>query len=230
MGADELLKNPYAASVHVEPVGESIAWHRDFELLGKRIRCRSGLWLPEICLVTGEKRSLVQMPISIYALRRSRRWLRRIGVALMVGGPLSVLPLTQISPVTPAGGQLTTQVWLLLIALTGFLLLGLAFFLAGGRRGVICRMQGSLQPRRLVLIRRLSFAAAPVLLLVVHQLLTKGSLVCIPLMALFSPLLWLRRGLWLRAIVDDDGLFEVAGFSKSFLMELGEMQKSEKQK
>lgn len=237
-----LNTNPYAAPADAEPAGESVALHHDFELAGNQIRCRSGLWLPEICVVTGRKQNLVTIPIHVRAVRKSRLWLRRTGIFFVVVVPLgAILVISSIAPVPRApAAKSAGSVFLIgfpVFVFIGGLLLGLALFLAGGRRGQTCGIQISVDQQRLSWIRRTPTLLIPLMLLMPGLMFTSlsfGSLAVAIFWLLFVPLTlsirWLQKGMQLRAVVDENGVFTVRGFSKAFLKQLGELQNAGKTK
>ena len=234
--------NPYAAPADAEPAGESVAWHHDFELAGNQIRCRSGLGLPEICVVTGWKQNLVAIPIHVRAVRKSRLWVRRLGIFFLVVVPpgavlamSSAVRLPRVPAATAPG--LPFSAVLPVFVLVGSLLLGLALFLVGGRRGLNCAMQIHVERQRLVWIRRFANLLAPLMLLISGLVFTALSyrilasvLVCLLVVPLSLLSLWLQRGMRLRAVVDENNSFMVRGFSRAFLRQLGDLQNSEKTK
>lgn len=234
--------NPYAAPADAEPAGESVAWHHDLELAGNQLRCRSGLWLPEICVVTGRKQNLVAIPVQVRALRNSRLWVRRLGIFFLVAVPLgAILAMSGTAPVprTPAAMAAGVPFSAVLPAFVfmGSLLLGLVLFLAGGRRGVNCAVQIHVEQQRLVWIRRFANLLAPLMLLISGLVFTALSyrslasvLVCLLLVPLSLLSLWLQRGMRLRAVVDENNGFVLRGFSRAFLKQLGDLQNSEKTK
>lgn len=237
-----LNTNPYAAPADAEPAGESVAWHHDFELAGNQIRCRSGLSLPEICVVTGRKQNLVAIPIQIRAVRKSRLWARRCGIFFMVVVPPgAILAMSSKAPVPPTPAAMAAglpfSAVLPAFVFVGSLLLGLALFLVGGRRGLNCAMQIHVEQQRLVWIRRFANLLAPLMLLISGLVFTALSyrslasvLVCLLVVPLSLLSLGLQRGMRLRGVVDENNGFVVRGFSRAFLRQLGDLQNSEKTK
>lgn len=244
MPVKETPENPYAAAIDATPASIAVAWHHDFKLVGKRIHCRNGLWLPEICLLTGEHQNLVAMPVSVHALRKSRWWLRRIGIFVMILPVVASVLNSMIrspAPFTPAavavsGGLPTAAIMMLLTFFIG-LPFGLILFLAGGRRSELCSLQGYFQPQRLTVFRRFSNVFPVLMMLAVGLMLSMASLRSVFTVFAFLLMnaasilmLWLQKGLHLRAVVDENGVFVISGFSRVFLKRLGELQNSAKQK
>lgn len=239
MPVEETPENPYAAATDATPADTVVAWHHDFELVGKRIRCRTGLWLPAICLVSGEQQNLMTMPVNVYAVRKSRIWLRRSGIFLMIAPVLTAILLSPAAapPPAAAGGMTNSAVLGGLLLFVG-LPLGLALFLIGGRRGEMCSLQRSLQPQRLTWIRRFSSISSILFLMsAIGLVLSSGNprvvfllLAFLSLIGAVIPLYTFQKGLQLRATVDENGVFVISGFSGDFLRRLGELQNSVKQR
>jgi hypothetical protein len=239
MPVEETPENPYAAATDATPADTVVAWHHDFELVGKRIRCRTGLWLPEICLVSGEQQNLMTMPVNVYAVRKSRIWWRRSGIFLMIAPVLTAILLSPAAapPPAAAGGMTNSAVLIGLLLFVG-LPLGLALFLIGGRRGEMCSLQGSLQPQRLTWIRRFSSISLTLFFMLAIGLVFTGGtlrgafliLAFLSIVGMLVPLYRLQKGLQLRATVDENRVFVISGFSGDFLRRLGELQNSVKQR
>ncbi|MGV2338823.1 MAG UNVERIFIED_CONTAM: hypothetical protein LVR18_34005 [Planctomycetaceae bacterium] len=239
MTVEELPENPYAAATDATPADTAVAWHHEFEQVGKRIRCRTGLWLPEICLVSGEQQNLTTIPVNVYAVRKSRIWWRRSGIFLMIAPVLTAILLSPAAapPPAAAGGMQSSAALIGLILFVG-LPLGLALFLIGGRRGEMCSLQGSLQPQRLTWIRRFSSISLTMFLMLAIGLVFTGGtlrgvflvLAFLSIFGMLVPLYRIQKGLQLRATVDENGVFVISGFSGDFLRRLGELQNSVKQK
>ncbi|MFM7059355.1 MAG: hypothetical protein ACKO2P_20775 [Planctomycetota bacterium] len=112
----QLNTNPCAAPADTAPAVESVAWHGDFQLMGKWIHCRSGVRLLEICFATGEQQQLVALPAKVYAVRKSRLWVRRVGLFFPVVVPMGVIVLMNslkpdaVIPAATAAGAPTVAV------------------------------------------------------------------------------------------------------------------------
>ena len=239
MTVEELPENPYAAATDATPADTAVAWHHDFELVGKRIRCRTGLWLPEICLVSGEQQNLTTMPVNVYAVRKSRIWWRRSGIFLMIAPVLTAILLSPAAAPPPAAaGGMQSSIGLFGLLLFVGLPLGLALFLIGGRRGEMCSLQGSLQPQRLTWSRRFSFISSILFLMsAIGLVLSSGNprgvlleLAILSRNGVLVPMYTFHKWLQLRATVDENRVFVISGFSGDFLRRLGELQNSVKQK
>lgn len=85
MRGDETMidDNPYSAPIEeLRPMRGAI--HHNFEFTGRGIRCRTGLELPKICLVTGSTDNLVP-----YRIRLT--WMSAVSKVMMFGIPLFCL-------------------------------------------------------------------------------------------------------------------------------------------
>jgi hypothetical protein len=226
MVSEKQQQNPYAASTATDVATDTVAWHREFQLVGKTLRCRSGLHLPEYCLVTGHSDNQAPLPLSLWAPGKSVRRYRFWGILLMLSVPLVVFLVIQFRGPQPsdfAAIVIFTTILSLLIA-------GLVLFLLGGRRGRLCMLQGGVDKRRLTWGRRL--AVMPAWLLILVLALNFGGFISNN--SLLFPLIlfsvsgqflsgwFVLHGTRLRAVVDEQGVFEISGFSKAFLKRLKE--------
>jgi len=221
-------QNPYATPVFQEPAEDAVVWHRNYQLIGRKVLCRNALLLPDYCLVTGASEDIVHIPISIWAATHSTRLWRRLSIGCLLCAPLSITAaLLLIGPGFPPGNPIAVT----LILTTPLLLIaGLILFLLGGRRRKLCRLQGLLHQKRLIWQRRLTLI--PVCSMLVFFLLRVTGVIGRDwaFAAVVGPfiLTWLLgsfislRGLRLRAIQVDGDLFEIRGFSKAFLKRLEE--------
>jgi hypothetical protein len=224
MNTDHRIQNPYAAPESTEVSTDTIASHQNFMRVGNKVRCRSGLQLPPYCLVTGVAEDLLPLPLSLWAPGKSLRRYRFGGIGLMLAVPI-VSALAFLFGAGPPADP-----FLIVLFISALLILGLVLFLLGGRRGQMCILQGVVDRRRLVWGRR--FAAVPswflVLFLAASVTMGWNSGYGFSLLLLFSVLgqlfsnLVFLRGTQLRAVVADDGVFELSGFSKAFLKRLEE--------
>jgi hypothetical protein len=219
-------QNPYAAPVFQEPPADALVWHRNYQLIGPKLLCKTGLFLPEYCLVTGAPSDLVPVPLALRAAPKSVRLYRHIGIGSLLCAPLSLtaaflLIRSNVAPGDPLVVTLTLTTPLLLIA-------GLILFLIGGRQHTLCRLHGLLHRRRQVWQRRLALIPGGTMLIYVCPRFSgaMGQYWAIAAMLGVSVCTWLLvslvflRGLRLRAVLLDDGSFEIRGFSRAFLSRL----------
>lgn len=226
MNTDNESQNPYAVSTPGDLASSSVAWHRNFQLVGRKLRCHSGLQLPDYCLVTGHSNDVVPLPLSIYAPGKSVRHYRFWGIGLLLSVPLVVFFAIAVGGPAPA----ESSVAVIVTIISALLILGLVLFLLGGRRSQHLVLQAVVDRNRLMWERRLvvisSWTLALVLGLRVGGFVSSGS-IFLPL-GLFSiggqwGARWIfRRGTQLRAVVDEQGVFEISGFSNAFLKRLKE--------
>lgn len=227
MGIDDQPQNPYAAPVFPEPVMDMdvLDWHQNYQLIGPKLLCRSGLFLPEYCLVTGAADDLVPVPISLWAQSQSVSRYRRTGIGCLLCAPLSLaaaflLIASGVAPGSAIAVTLTLTTPLLLIA-------GLILFLPGGRRRMLCRLHGQLHRTRQLWQRRLTMILGytPLVFLslrfagIMERNWAVAAIAGIWGLSFLLGLVFLR-GLRLRAVLLDEGLFEVQGFSGAFLRKL----------
>jgi hypothetical protein len=228
VGHEQQPENPYIAPVFPEPAVDTVAWHQSYLVNGRKVICRNGLWLPEYCLVTGASADLVPIPISLWAAGKSARRYRLWGIGSLCCAPLLfaaalLLMRSGARPGDPVPVALTVSIPLTLVG-------GLVLFLLGGRQRQLCRLHGSLQRQRAVWQRRLATIPGFVMLFflvlrffgVIERDWAFAAVVG-PFVAtwLLAGLVFLR-GLRLRAIQVEDGLFEVKGWSGAFLKRLEE--------
>jgi hypothetical protein len=226
MNTDNESLNPYAASTTTDVATSSVAWHRDFQLVGKKLRCHSGLQLPDYCLVTGHSNDVVPLPLSIYASGKSVRHYRFWGIGLMLSVPLVVIFAIAVGGPAPA----ESSVAVIVTIISALLILGLVLFLLGGRHGQHLVLQAVVDRNRLMWGRRLgvipSWALVLVLVLRVGGFVSSDSIL-LPLVFFSIGGQWgarwiFSRGTQLRAVVDEQGVFEISGFSNAFLKRLKE--------
>lgn len=226
MEADEQSRNPYAISVSAVISADSAALHRNFELVGRKLYCRSGLQLPEYCLVTGTAEDLVPLSLSLWAPGKSLRRYRFVGIGLMMLVPIVVVLAIMFGGAAPADHFAVVVV----TSICGLLIVGLVLFLIGGRRGQLCMLQGMVDRRRQNRGRRLAVIPAWIMLAVLAVSVTMGGnrgyvFSLLMMFAVGSQVIsgwFFLRGTQLRAVVDEQGVFEVSGFSKQFLERLRE--------
>lgn len=226
MNTDNESPNPYAVSTTGDLASSSVAWHRNFQLVGRKLRCHSGLQLPDYCLVTGHSNDVVPLSLSILASGKSVRHYRFWGIGLMLSVPLVVFFAIAVGGSAPA----ESSVAVIVTIVSALLILGLVLFLLGGRRGQHLVLQAVVDRNRLMWGRRLgvipSWALVLVLGLRVGGFVSSDSIL-LPLIMLSIGGQWcsrwiFSRGTQLRAVVDEQGVFEISGFSNAFLKRLKE--------
>jgi hypothetical protein len=228
MAGEEKLSNPYVVPAVSEDSPEQELFHTDYELVGGRVICRSGLLLPEYCLVTGEANELAIHPCSIWAPGMSVAKYRSWGIGLMLSPVLLVLWMILV----PGAGQGNTILMLAVLPIPVLLVVGLVLFLLGGRRGQLCRLQGFVSQRCRARQRRISLFSLVAMCLVLPLMWLDVVNRQVVYWAIFFPALMLQnllpffflRGLRLRAVSTPEGLFEVRGFSKPYLEKLRSLQ------
>jgi hypothetical protein len=228
MAGEEKLSNPYVVPAVSEDSPELGVFHTDYELVGGRVICRSGLLLPEYCLVTGEAKELAIHACSIWAPGVSVAKYRSWGIGLMLTPVLLVLWMILV----PSAVPWNTTVMLLVLVVPVFLVVGLVLFLLGGRRGQLCRLQGFITQRCQVTLRRIAVYSAVAMCAVLPLTFLDVVNRQVAFWAFFVPMLMLQnllpmfflRGLRLRAVSTPEGLFEVRGFSKRYLEKLRSLQ------
>lgn len=234
MSPNDDQPNPYAPPTPdaVRKRGET---HWQFQLTAKGIRCRTGLELPMICLVTGRTDNLGPIPIKLMWHSPTARLIIMAAPVLMAALPIGQLlaarylsvdefPLLQLSqrlsPITPVLFMIAIQ-----IPMTAAILLSPKAALTGFvhsdvQRGMKHHMWQLgptifLSPILVGVIVFYVIQGAVVWLLVLLGLCVTGSFAMMILMS--------RRhrnrypGLRLKAIGHQHGQFEVGGFSPLFL-------------
>ena len=234
MSPNDDQPNPYAPPTPdaVRKRGET---HWQFQLTAKGIRCRTGLELPMICLVTGRTDDLERIPIKLMWNSSTARLIIMAAPVLMAVLPIGQLlaarylsvdefPLLQlsqrISPITPVLFLIAIQ-----IPMTAAILLSPKAALTGFvHHDVQCRMK---QQKRMfclmiavfpVAVGAIVFCAIQgtvVWLLVLLWLCVTGSFAVMILMSLRNRQRF--PGLRLKAIGHQHGQFEVGGFSTIYL-------------
>ncbi|MFM7059354.1 MAG: hypothetical protein ACKO2P_20770 [Planctomycetota bacterium] len=228
MDSETASQNPYATSMSRDVSSDTVAWHRDFQLIGRKLHCRTGLQLPEYCLVTGQSDGIMPFPLGIWAPGKSVRHYRLIGIGLLLLVPLVVALAIMIGGTAPR----ESSVMLIVTIISALLSVGLVLFLLGGRRGRLCEVQGVIDSRRLVWGRRLAVIPSWILILVLALRVggfIGSNVVLLPLIFFSIGSQWFsgwffQRGTQLRAVVDENGVFEISGFSKAFLKRLEEFR------
>lgn len=217
--------NPYAVPATAENTPNTNAPHSEYQLINDRLITRSGLMLPAFCLVTGTKDDLVPHVVSLHAPGKGMTVYRWWGVGLMLATPL-VFMLTFYLMNSGSPNKSGVAAVFLLIPL--MLIVGLVLFLLGGRGGSRCSVSGFVSRRRQAWQKWMGWIPAfgfPVYVLAPRAFgamddYTRVSLIVVTLaLTNFIPFVYLR-GLRLRAVALDAGLFEIRGFSKVFLEKL----------
>ena len=216
--------NPYAAPTAPEDSPGTITLHNEYQLINGRVICRSGLVLPQFCLVTGGTSDLVPHVMTLRAPAKGMPIYRWWGVGLMLVAPLVFLATFSLMQGGAANKPWAGALFLLIPLL---LIVGLVLFLIGGRRGSSCLLEGFVSKRRQSWQKRMVWipgaAMAGYWILRGSQVVDRdGGVWLIVLFAVLMNLipLFLLRGLRLRAEAASEGLFEIRGFSKAFLEKL----------
>ncbi|MEY2726882.1 MAG: hypothetical protein RLZZ458_2749 [Planctomycetota bacterium] len=231
--------NPYAACDLDEHALAGEAEHAEFELVGDRLRFRSGLRCPASCVITGEQADLVALPFVVHGWQRQLRWARRLGGWLLFGSICSAFPAAAVLQMlmTFRGDLLSPQQTVLLRAMLAVVTLslmfsGAIFCLIGVRGSVKARLVIFVSKNLLRLDRRLnqfgiglvvpaitllfidslSFAQRMLLMLCVAGIVFAVVVVRSPAVMLML----------CRAEFDGAGVFELRGLRKAFLKRLRE--------
>ena len=222
--------NPYAVTTSMERMSDAGAEaeveHRDFELYGDGLLCRSGLRLPEYCLHTGRPTGLGPIPITLIDLSGNRAGsLWRILKGVLIG----LLILIAAGGVSMQVGAVTgLSVGVLTMALTLVLLFVLVYLWQ--RRAIppaTCRLTGFITTRRLKLQKWLRMIPMCGLLLSLVIRMTWSDTVANLsfLLAIFLQIVINRmffRGGRLSCEQFPDGRFYIRGFAAVFLQQLSQ--------
>lgn len=232
MPADE---NPYAVMTSLEPMAaagaEAVIEHRDFELHGDGLLCRSGLRLPEYCLHTGRQTGLSPFPMTLIDTAGNRAGsLRRIFKGVLIG----LLILIAAGGVSLRLGAMTgLSVGVLTMALT-LVLMFVLIYLWQRRTAppVTCKLTGFVTTGRLKLLTWLRLMPTCGLLLSFVMRTTWSDTVANLTLFLTFVLQFVInrmyfRGARLSCQQFPDGRFYITGFAPVFLQQLsGESSKS----
>ena len=234
MSLNDDQPNPYAPPTPdaVPKRGET---HREFQLTAKGIRCRTGLELPMICLVTGRTHDIEPIPIKLMWHSPTARLIIIAASVLMAALPIGqllaarylsvdefpILQLSQrLSPITRVLFVIAIQIPMVAAillspkaALTGFVHRDVQRWMKRQKR-MFCLMI-AVFPVAVGVIVFCAIQGTVVWLLVLLWLCVTGSFVVMILMSLRNRQRF--SGLSLKAIGHQHGQFEVSGFSPLFL-------------
>lgn len=222
--------NPYAVTTSMERMSDAGAEaeveHRDFELYGDGLLCRSGLRLPEYCLHTGRPTGLGPFPITLIDKGGNRAGsLGRISKGVLIG----LLILIAAGGVSMRLGAVTgLSVGVLTMALTLVLLFVLVYLWQ--RRAIppaTCRVTGFVTTWRLMLAKWLWLIPliAVLLSLVIRTRWSDTVANLSWLLAIFLQFV-INRTLFpggrLSCEQFPDGRFYIRGFAPVFLQQLSQ--------
>ncbi len=233
-----IADNPYSAPSE-EPRPKRGATHHDFEFTEKGIRCRTGMELPKICLVTGSTDNLVPYRV---ALMQVSPFSKVIMFSILFFGLMFPVTLFFLNRSDGGGAlqQILSIMWLP-IALSGAFQLGVFLAMWISPRGVVTAFAHKAVRRR---IRTRLWVAAMsgvfgVLIggIAIMSIIRGGdwmiALLVTCLVALAIVIIALGAGwrpgrqsrqdlkcLKLKVVDYQSGQFEIAGFTERFLMAL----------
>lgn len=223
-------ENPYAVTTSMERMSDAGAEaeveHRDFELYGDGLLCRSGLRLPEYCLHTGGPTGLGPFPITLIDKGGNRAGsLGRIFKGVLIG----LLILIAAGGVSMRLGAVTgLSVGVLTMALTLVLLLVLVYLWQ--RRAIppaTCRVTGFMTTGRMKLQTWLRLMPMCGLLLsFVVRMTWSDTVANLSLLLVIFLQFVINRTLFpggrLSCEQFPDGRFYIRGFAPAFLQQLSQ--------
>jgi hypothetical protein len=231
------MLNPYAACDLDEHALAGEAEHEEFQLVGDRIRCRSGLRLPAWCLLTGDNTHLLPFPFVVHGWPRRLRWARRLGFSSMIGSAVCSLPAAAaLQAISTYGSHLLSPQMLaaaraiLSVTTLGLICGGAFFFLVGARGSRKARFIGFVSESSLRSERRLQFVGlgifgtALAVLCIGSLTFSLRVLIAMSFVIAFTAFSVVRSPAMAlalcRADFDGDGVFELSGLRKTFLKRL----------
>jgi hypothetical protein len=226
--------NPFSAPT-AEPPAKRGTTHHEFHLTEKGIRCRAGLELPKVCLVTGATENLTQHRIGIVWTPLFARFLFVVFPAIMALVPIATLFPNTLSSVIPT--QLQSMKWLPLVGMgtIQFVIFGIAIFCPKGALISYLHLTVRRRLKRRMWITGiiLALSAAIVFWTIVYVVDTRTGaaatsvIISIVFGAVLIAAIWIRSsrresrsaypGLALKAIGYHSGQFEIAGFTAEYL-------------
>lgn len=223
--------NPYSADVREDAFVKTSGLHHHYRLSGDRLYCRSGLILPQYCLVTGASEDLVPFPVLLQGHGKRSRYLQFVGVVCLMTAALTfgavLLLLSMRISLRLSDKHIINASGLPLICI------GIVLIVLGARSRYQCRLHFVMRRQLQVARRRrvmITLAAIVAVCAVRFSGMFSNNWLWggISFAMFFACVVtdhFLLPGLHLKAVVDGQESFEIRGCSKAFLQRLEEQSR-----